>query len=149
MSFPVSACPETPIIQPVPLRPKANSNMPSEDSGSSSDPLSASVCQCCESPPAASATPAAPSDREQEPSSTARADSLLQTLEIRSATSHCAQAVAVAPQDQCVPDHWVLINWLCHGIFSTFQDQAASVTSIHTSMDTLVLATRWSSRHAG
>lgn len=131
MSSPVLRYPKTPTIQPVPLRTKANPKMLLENSEySDSSSSSSSAGQCCASPPtytdpvyesAANSAPAGTFDREQEPSPTA-VDSFLQTLEIRSATSDCAQATAVAPRDQRIPDHWVLISLLCHRIFATFED---------------------------
>ena len=131
MSFPALRYPETPIIQPIPIRTKVKFNM-SEYPGSPSSSSSSSVCQCCTSPPtfadptstpAANVAPAAPFDHEQKPSSATVTDSLLQRLEIRPAASDCVQAVAVASRDQRVTDNWVLITLLCHRLFGTFGDQ--------------------------
>ena len=131
MSSPVLRYPETPIIQPIPLRTKAKFSM-SEYPSSPSSSSSSSVCQCCASPPtfadpistpAANAAPIAPFDHEQKSSHAGVTDSLLQTLEIRSATSDCVQAIAVASQDQHVTNNWALITLLCHRVFGTLRDQ--------------------------
>lgn len=130
MSSPVLRYPETPIIQPVPLRTKANLSMPWEDLGfSDSSSSSPSAYQCGASPLTfadpvyASSANVTPFDRERESSPETLAASLLQTLEIQSTTSDYARAVAVVPQDHRVTDQWVLINLLCHRIFATFGDQ--------------------------
>jgi hypothetical protein len=47
----------------------------------------------------------------------------LRTLTIFSATPLHAQAMAIAPDDHRVTQDWLLINLLCHRIFSTFPDQ--------------------------
>lgn len=131
MSFPAFRYPETPVIQPIPIRTKAKFSM-SDYPSSPSSSSSSSVCQCCASPPtfadppstpAANVAPAAPFDHEQNPSPATVTDSLLQRLEIRPAASDCVQAIAVASRDQRVTDNWVLITLLCHRLFGTFGGQ--------------------------
>jgi hypothetical protein len=56
---------------------------------------------------------------------TALEQRFLWTLTIFSATPHHAQAMAIAPDDLRVTRHWLLIELLCHRIFSTFPDQGA------------------------
>jgi hypothetical protein len=47
------------------------------------------------------------------------------TLTIFSATPLHAQAMAIAPDDHRVTEDWLLIDLLCHRIFSIFSDQGA------------------------
>ncbi|EAW11452.1 uncharacterized protein ACLA_091500 [Aspergillus clavatus NRRL 1] len=116
--------PATPAVLSTPLQ-KSLPNILSKNSDSESDPVSStSDCPCCRLPsvPELSTLAEAIPQLDLNKSVTLE-EQFLKSLAIEPAVGSTVRAAAVVPQDQRAAGHYLLIDLLCHRLFSTFGHQ--------------------------
>jgi hypothetical protein len=123
MSHPVER-PATPAA-PSTLLQEPHPSILSESSGSESDPVSSTVeCPCCRLPPVPELSTLAEAIPQLDLNTSATLEEqVLKTLTIQPTVGSTVRAAAVVPQDQRAAGYLLLIDLLCHRMFSTFKHQ--------------------------
>ncbi|KAL2801654.1 hypothetical protein BJX63DRAFT_442049 [Aspergillus granulosus] len=123
MSHPVER-PATPSVPSTPLQ-ESHPSILSKSSGSKSDPVSStSACPCCRLPPVPELSTLAEAIPQLDLKKSATLEELfLKSLAIQPAVGSTVQTTAVVPQDRRAAGHYLLIDLLCHRLFSTFRHQ--------------------------
>ena len=123
MSHPTER-PATPAVPSAPLQ-ESHLSILSASSGPESDPISStSECPCCRLPPVPEPSTLAEAIPQLDLNNSATLEErFLKSLAIQPAVGSTIRAAALVPQDQRAAGHYLLIDLLCHRLFSTFRHQ--------------------------
>ncbi|CEL11736.1 hypothetical protein ASPCAL14833 [Aspergillus calidoustus] len=123
MSHPVER-PATPSVLSTPLQ-ESQPSILSKTSGSESDPdSSTSECPCCRLPTVPELSTLAEAIPQLDLKEFATLEErFLKSLAIQPAVGSTVRAAAVVPQDRRAAGNYLLVDLICHRLFSTFRHQ--------------------------
>ncbi|KAJ0381774.1 hypothetical protein COL922a_013868, partial [Colletotrichum nupharicola] len=123
MSHPVER-PATPSVLSTPLQ-EPHPSILSKTSGTESDPdSSTSECPCCRLPTVPELSTLAEAIPQLDLKEFATLEErFLKSLAIQPAVGSTVRAAAVVPQDRRAAGNYLLVDLICHRLFSTFRDQ--------------------------